>query len=432
MQSITLSRRFAGGFEQAEKLSNDLEQKSNRLEETSLELSALTQNLELKISERTKDLEDTKKEIEELNAFSHLVNSLSDLNSIFTEISKYFYHKFGITGTWLFLPDEKREYLYAYKAYSYNKLPEDKYYYLMNKKVPLKENEGGIVFKNFQRKKPFYLSKIPKFEFGIDKEMVETLSLISFLQVPLVRKEECVGIFSFSNFGKEMKLSKSDINKITNLCSQVAGAIDSNHLIQQVEKAKAQADSARIEAEIERGISVIAKLEVEKEKQKTEGLNQLIKKVNETSDLEKIMGIILTYVKDNYNLPYYSLFTLDTKEEVLKSANAVLPDYVTSEHKMMISSSVLSVTEKNIDSVHSRSLALKTPIFIPDAEAEVKTKVGKVIQGVLKHKSFITLPIILQNNPIGTLDFFSLEPIQLREEEITELSLLAEQPMSLR
>ena len=42
----------------------------------------------------------------------------------------------------------------------------------------------------------------------------------------------------------------------------------------------------------------------EKAKKKTEDLNLLIKKVNETSDLEEIMIIILSYVKDNYNLPF--------------------------------------------------------------------------------------------------------------------------------
>jgi len=551
------------------------------------------------------ELIETKKEIEDLNTFSHLINSLSDLNSIFIEISKYFHHTFGISGVWLHLPNEKKEYLYAYKAYSYNKLSEDKYHYLMNKKIPLVEREGGIVFKTFQRKKPFYLGKIPKFEFEIDKEIVEKLSLNSFLEVPLVRKEECVGVFSFSNFEKDMKLSKSDIHKISNLCYQIAGAIDTNNsllqvdksrretealneisksvnsnlnikgildlamgfvnnnfgidfcalylvdkqkniiritylskiikdhltlsdleisksefslekidhalgyvyqtketiytkelieptnetekklidfiklkssllvplllkkevigilgfsnydrvmdlkeieittlekiadqltgaiynsnLLEETQKARAQADLARIDAEIERGISVIAKLEVEKAKKKTEDLNLLIKKVNETSDLQEIMKIILSYVKDNYNLPYYSLFTLDPKENVLKFANAVVPDHVTPEHKKMISSSVLSLESKNIESIHSRALILKSPIFIPDAEAEVKTESGKAILKAFKHKSILTLPIILQNNPIGTLDFFSLEPLRLREEEITELSLLAEQ-----
>ena len=139
------------------------------------------------------------------------------------------------------------------------------------------------------------------------------------------------------------------------------------------------------------------------------------------------MKIILSYVKDNYHLPYYSLFTLDAKENVLKFANAILPDYVTSEQKKLMSSSIFSVTEKNMDSIHSRALALKTPIFIPDIEAESKTESSKAILKILKHKSFITLPIILQNNPIGTLDIFSLDSLPLREEEITELSLLAEQ-----
>ena len=338
-------------------------------------------------------------EINSLNEFTYLVNSLSSLNDIFLEISKYAYTNYNISGTWLFLPDERKRYLSAYKVYSYTRLSEEKYNYAINIKIPIQENSGGMFYKTFQRKKPFYLVKIPNSKSGIDKEIVEFLSLQSILHIPLVRKDECVGVLAFSNLENEMKLSKSDIRKISNLCSQIAGAVDTNHLLQQVKKAK----------------------------KKTEDLNQLIKKVNETSDLENIMKIILVYVKNNYNFPYYSLFKLDSKGEVLKFANAVLPDYVTSEHKKLISSSTLSVTSQNMDSIHSRALALKTPVFIPDAETEIKTEAGRAILKIFRHKSFLTLPIILQNNPIGTLDFFSLESLQLREEEITELSLLAEQ-----
>ena len=191
------------------------------------------------------ELIEAKKEIENLNAFAHLVNSLSNLNDIFMEISKYFNYRFGIISTWLFLPDEKKEFVNVYKAYSYNRLSDEKYNYLMNRKIPLRENDGGFVYKIYQRKKPLYLSKIPKFEFEIDKEFVYMLNIKSFFYIPLVRKDECVGILGFSNLEKKMKLSRKEINNITNLCSQIAGVVDTNHFLQQVKKAKQETERAK-------------------------------------------------------------------------------------------------------------------------------------------------------------------------------------------
>lgn len=352
------------------------------------------------------ELIEAKKEIENLNAFAHLVNSLSNLNDIFMEISKYFNYRFGIISTWLFLPDEKKEFVNVYKAYSYNRLSDEKYNYLMNRKIPLRENDGGFVYKIYQRKKPLYLSKIPKFEFEIDKEFVYMLNIKSFFYIPLVRKDECVGILGFSNLEKKMKLSRKEINNITNLCSQIAGVVDTNHFLQQVKKAKQ---------------------ETERAKQKTEETIQLLKKVNETSDLEEIMKIILFYVQENYHLPYYSLFVTNSMEQKLVFSNAVLPDYVSESESKFLSQASFPINSKNKDSIHSRALEERKPFFIPDVEKEIRTEGGKAILTILKHKSLITIPIFLKKSPIGTLDFFSIEAIQLSEEDIVELSLLAEQ-----
>lgn len=62
-----------------------------------------------------------------------------------------------------------------------------------------------------------------------------------------------------------MKLSKMDIHKISNLCSQIASSVDTNHLLQQVEKAKEKA--------------VIAK-------QETETLNEISKSVNSNLNIK--------------------------------------------------------------------------------------------------------------------------------------------------
>ncbi|MEM7181985.1 MAG: adenylate/guanylate cyclase domain-containing protein [Spirochaetota bacterium] len=556
-QAVVLSMRFSSALNDVEDLSN---------------------NLEKKVETRTLELERSKKEVEALNHFTYLINSKSNLNEIFIEISKYFYNAYGIQGTWLFLPDKNNDFLYAYKAYSYHKLSEEKYQYLMNKRVPL-DKEGGMLYLVYKRLKSFYLHRIRKFQFSIDEEFVKKLGIQSFLHVPLQAKGSCVGIYSFANISKAMKLTKPQIREITVLCNQVSGVIETAHLLQNVEDREKEiyllneisksansnldlhaivtesmkhireqfdidiyflslVDKARLEIKTvvvpehlqlakenssrilqdlvlplydkehvmgyvyqareslytrelneathktEKAIIDLYRLKSylcvpvfhageiigflgfsnydrtmdlepsqiqfleqvalqigsaiynselynlsQEQKNKTEELNGLIKKINESSDLEKIMKLVLEYVKEKYKFPYYSLFVLNPGERLLKFATAELPEYVTEKEKDMIRNSSFSMDTHihKQESIHARSIQNKEPLFILDAEKEIKTEGGRRLLKILKHKSFITIPIFIQNTTIGTLDFISSEILELTSSQITELTILADQ-----
>ena len=101
---------------------------------------------------------------------------------------------------WLLLPDEKESFECLW-AYSYNKLPEDKYSLFDDKKNSSKENEGGLYIK-FPKKKP-YLSKILKFEFEVIREIMEKLSLVSFSSSTSSKKKSALEVFFFSNFERK-------------------------------------------------------------------------------------------------------------------------------------------------------------------------------------------------------------------------------------
>lgn len=404
-QAAVLSMRFSGAFSISEKLSEELQHKTDRLEETSTELSELTKNLELRVEERTKELDEAKSEVEELNQFIHLVNSLASLDEIFSEISKYIYQKYTISACWLFLPDEKREFLYAYKIYSYHKLSDKAYQYSKNKKVAMKENEGGMLYKVFQRKKPFYLERIPKFEYEIDKEIVEALSIRSFLYVPLLRREECVGIFGFSNADKEMKLSKKEIHKISSFCSQVAGAIDAKHLLEQVERAKRES---------------------EKQKRETEELNILIKSLNEEFDLKVIMQKVHAYVKENFNIQYHALYKVNSNKTHIELIDVTFPDFVVETDREIIRNFQIPI--QNVKGAHAFPIKARKPLFTPYIPKGGKTEEEIFVIEKCKTKSFLMIPLFLQNEPIGILDFSNhFEKMVLTREDITRLSILGEQ-----
>ncbi len=380
-QANILSRRFSSGFEIAENLSD--------------ELKSLTSTLEKKVQERTKDLEEAKSEVDTLKHFTNLINSLSDLNEIFVEISKYMYLKYGITTCWLFLPDEKRKFLYTYKVYNYVKLSQFKYDYMLSKRVPLTE-KGGILAHTFNRQKPIYLSKIKRIQFDIDKELIETLGVNSLLDIPLVLKNRSVGIFAFSNFEKELKLTKKEIRTISNLCLQITGVIETTHLLGLVDEAK----------------------------KRTEELNNLIKSLNEELDIKIIMKKAFEYAKNNYGAQYFGLYTVTEDKEHIKIDDITFPDHMSDEDKETIRNFKIKI--KNSKSAHAMTFQAKRPFYLPKVKDYGITHEEKFVVSKFKMKSFIMIPLILQNEPIGILDFSNEERIDLTKEDISRLSLLGE------
>jgi class 3 adenylate cyclase/putative methionine-R-sulfoxide reductase with GAF domain len=368
-----------------------------------------------------KETEIQKTEVQDLNTFSNLVNNLSNLNEIFKEVSLYFYTKNNILSTWLFLPDESKSNLYPFEFNNQINISDNALKTIKEMKISLKDKElGGLLYLTYYRKKSLYLPKINKIEYKIDKEFFDSFQVKSLLYLPLIRMNECVGIFIFSNLHFEMKLTRKEISKMTILLNQIAGSIYTHHLLKQVE-------NSRKEAEIEKGIAVIAKMESESSRKKTEELNLLIRKVNEATELNEIMKNIMEYVKQKFQLPYYSLFVLSQDENALMYANSILPDYVTDSQKRIMMNYRFPLDIENWNSIHWKSINQKFPIFIPDVELDIKTNAGKEILSILKHKSLLTLPIFLQNKPIGTLDFFSIEPILLSFRDVEELSMLSDQ-----
>lgn len=400
-QSAMLSMRFSRSFNQAEILSAELVKKSHRLEETRLELEFLNKNLENRISERTKELEESNSEVEDLNRFTAIINSLSDLDNIFTEISKHFYNKFKIRAAWLLLPDKNKNFLYTYKMYSYERLPDFQYQSAMNVNFPVNKG-GGIMNLVYHRKKPFYLSKIPELESEIDREMVEILKLKSILFIPLINKEECAGIVLLTNLSSEMKLSKKTVGKISSLCYQIAGVIQTAQLLEEINRAKKE----------------------------TEDLNKLIKSLNEELDLKVIMQKVHKYVRENFGIQNYALYSRISDSDFLELIDVQFPDFVSEKDAQKIKEFKIQINSKI--GAHGFAFRTRKSIFIADTKNErvfhSANKEEQFVIEICKFKSMLLIPLILNSQVIGILDLSnSEEELLLEKEDIDRLSIVAEQ-----
>lgn len=349
--------------------------------------------------EALKKTEEARREVEALGRFAHLINSHSDLKKIFKEISQYVYENFGIPASWLFLPDEKEEYLTSFRAYSYKRISDEAYDFARNLRIPL-NSEGGIAQAVWHRKKPLYLPHIRKFEFEFDRKLIETIGAASFLHVPLVLNDKSVAMISFSGIDKPMQLTKREIRTIDSMCAQVAGVINTVHLLRQTEKQKSD----------------------------TASLNLLVKSLNENLDVQTIMEKVLAYVRENFDIQYFSLLAANTDKTELRMIAAALPDFVGEEDRERILN--FSVPMKGARGGHGLTLRIKKPAYFAQVGAEELqwlTDEERWIGSACRLRSYLFVPLLLNREQVGILNFSNSDrEMTLSPEDITRLSILAE------
>ncbi|MCB1144393.1 MAG: GAF domain-containing protein [Leptospiraceae bacterium] len=349
-------------------------------------------------------------ELEVTNKFISLINSHSDLNYIFIEISKYIYERFGILGTWLFLPDRRRKYLFTFKAYSYQRLPENQYQFLMNMTLPLDEN-GGVIAKVFQRKRPLYLPVLIRSNNEIDNRITETLELKSLLHVPLISKGECVGVICLSNMDRKMKLNKKEILRISDLCNQISGVIETAHLLDLVKREKENTELAR--------------LQIEKQKQETEDLNHLIKSLNQEFDIITILKKIGSYISLHYDIHHYALHIVQPEKKIMKPVYLSEPENIPKEVIQKIYSFDVPIT--SIAGGHGMAYKAKRPVYFPRIKKIGLTEEELYTIENFRLESFLIVPLILNNEPIGFLDLYNIGKIFISKEQLSQISILGEQ-----
>ncbi|TGL75953.1 adenylate/guanylate cyclase domain-containing protein [Leptospira jelokensis] len=344
--------------------------------------------------------EETKKEIEAINQLTNLINSESELSKIINAIANYVHQKYGILATWLFLLDESKEEIRSVHAETFVEATKEQRTFVNNLRIPLDET-GGVAYLVWKRKKSMLLSFVKRFNFEIDKRISEGVHATSFLHVPLVLNNETIGIIMFSNFEKRLNISKAESRSIERLCAQVSGVIQRVHLLKQTEKQKKD---------------ILA-------------LNDLIKDLNEKLDIHLIMKKVHRYVKENFNITYYSLLVADSEKKFLRFVDMEVPENVTEFQKKRIYD--MKVPIKGGKGAHELSLRRKKPIYIPDRNGSFErwlSEDDKWVQEVCNIRSFIFIPMILNGEVVGILDLSNSESkLELTEEDISNLSILAEQ-----
>jgi class 3 adenylate cyclase len=178
--------------------------------------------------------------------------------------------------------------------------------------------------------------------------------------------------------------------------------------------------SANLEVKIEERTKAL-----EKAKEETEALNNLIKSLNEDMEITVIMKKVHEFIKGNFGIQFYNLAVLDKEKERLVTIDSTSPEYFTKENREKISN--FSTQTSNVVGAHALAFKVKRPAFFPKIRYSGMTPEELALTEAAKLQSLLIIPLILQNEPIGFLDLYNVTKMELSKDDIIKLSILGEQ-----
>jgi len=196
------------------------------------------------LKQEKQKVENAQLELQQLNEFTRKIVEEEDFEKLIQEIFESLRNRFELQFGWLLLIDKTKN---TIKTSSFSKniieIPKEMFDYLSRFEMPLIP-ELGTIYRTIQRKKHLYIKKVnPDFRgTSIDKELVRISNLKWFLYIPLILKDEPIGLLSFTNYEKNVYLSIDQIKSIEAFCSQIVGAIYHSYLREKIEEEKQKAD----------------------------------------------------------------------------------------------------------------------------------------------------------------------------------------------
>ncbi len=196
------------------------------------------------LKQEKQKVENAQLELKQLNEFTRKIIEEEDFEKLIQEIFDYLRNRFELQFGWLLLIDKAKN---TIKTSSFSKniidIPKEMFDYLSRFEMPFIP-ELGTIYRTIQRKKHLYIKRVnPDFKgTSIDKELVRISNLRWFLYVPLIFKDEPIGLLSFTNYEKTVNLSMDQIKSIEVFCSQVVGAIYNSYLRNRIEEERQKAD----------------------------------------------------------------------------------------------------------------------------------------------------------------------------------------------
>ncbi len=355
------------------------------------------------------ELEKKQLELEKLNEFTKKINSLTDFKEIIRDIFDYFSKTYQLEFGWLILVDEK-ERVFKNSAFSENLIEVDSNIkdFLINFKAPINET-AGTLYRVYKKKKYSYIPKIFDSFQGAewDHAIINNLKLKWFIQIPLIVQNKVIGILAFTNYKKLVHLKIEKQKSIQYFCDQIAGALYTSYLLEELKQEKQKVENAQKELQ---------------------QLNEFTRKIIEEEDFEKLIQEIFEYLRNRFELQFGWLLLIDKTKNTIKTSSfsknimnipKEMYDYLTRFEMPLI---------PELGTIY-RTIQRKKHLYIKRVNPDFKgTSIDKELVRISNLKWFLYIPLIYKNDPVGLLSFTNYEKnVHLNIDQIRSIEAFCSQ-----
>jgi signal transduction histidine kinase len=321
-----------------------------------------------------------------LNDMIQVIIQSKSTDEIFTKIYDLFSAKYGLTSYIVYTYDNKDELLKLYKLYGDVESVKEYLKILYRNHFSVNDRDS-VQAACFNSKKSFLMKvvKLPH-KYKPEEENIIEGGITSFYIIPLISEGNSFGSITFS----DNKFQASNIKELTK-----TERIEIENFVRLI--------SPSIYQSLQKTIIEKAKLEVESSLKNSKKLTEMIQAIIQSTSMDDLFQKIYELLHKNYYLNSYLLYLLDKEKGEL------------SYHRLYgyanIEESSLAILHKNIyklsdnSSIHSKCVLLKKSFFGKNIRMPHPNKEEEEVILSIDIKSFYIIPLIMDNEVIGTIDF---------------------------
>lgn len=196
------------------------------------------------IQKEKQNVELAQQELKQLNEFTKQIIEEDDFEKLIQNIFLYLRGRFKLQFGWLLLIDKDKNRI---RTSSFTKdvegHPKELNDFLLHFDEPITP-ELGTIYRTIIKKKHLYIKRInPNFVGAqLDKKIVQVSKIQWVLYIPLIIKDEVIGILAFTNYKEQVVLNIRDIQSISIFCNQISGAIYNSYLKETIAKEKEKSE----------------------------------------------------------------------------------------------------------------------------------------------------------------------------------------------
>ncbi|MFC1850330.1 two-component regulator propeller domain-containing protein [candidate division CSSED10-310 bacterium] len=390
LEDITLRKQAEDTLKKAR------DEMEHRVQERTAELKEINKKLSAEILERQKAVDGTRRALQEtkakeqeiahINQIVQAVNSTLDFDEVANSIMTILKDIFEFDGISILLIDDKQQQLNMNWSYG-DVFSTDHIKQFMKMTLPL-DSEGSLHNYVIAKNKPLYFTgmttgtDMPPF----DRQIWELLPFKSVLCLPLEIQNRIIGVIDFLRVHEDMRLSEGDIRKIQHYISHLATAIN----------------NARLTEETHQVLKEIAHI------------NQVIQTVNSTLDFDEVIDTVMKIIQGIFSFDQIGIFLVNEQQDQLYIAK--ITRWNEDEIKY------LDFPLKEDWSYVCRCFLKKKTYYITPVTEELVayfSPFDKKLYELNPVKSYLLLPLLVQNQAIGTIVFSdSRQEFNLSEQDI--------------